>query len=80
MTGLFVVVYAIDYGLLFAHFGAPYLNAPVVSLSFMKNAFFNVSIGGFIVIRLVLALVYCYAVLAIALAVSVVREKMQIQR
>ncbi len=58
-------VYAVDYLNTFAHYGAPYLGAPIQSLTFMKDITFHISIWQWIVI-LVLVKTALTAVIAVA--------------
>lgn len=53
-TLLFVIVYGIDYVQLADYYGMPYLTAPIMSLSFMEGCKLNVTIGEWILLRLLL--------------------------
>lgn len=69
-TLLFVLVYGIDYIQLAGYYGMPYLDAPVMSLTFMEGCKFNVTIGGWILLRLLVRYIVSMAVMAIAILSS----------
>lgn len=69
-TILFVLVYGIDYIQLAGYYGMPYLDAPVMSLTFMEGCKFNVTIGGWILLRMLVRYIVSMAVMAIAILSS----------
>lgn len=69
-TILFVLVYGIDYIQLAGYYGMPYLDAPVMSLTFMEGCKLNVTIGGWILLRLLVRYIVSMAVMAIAILSS----------
>lgn len=74
-TILFILVYGIDFWNLYHIYGMPYLNAPVMSLTFMEGCKFHVSILTWIVIRLAARLLICIIITAIAILISKVIGK-----
>ena len=60
---LCIVLYFIVYGM-------PYTEAPLMSLTFMRDCGLNISIGTFIVIRLIVRLVMMFAVFAVTYVFS----------
>lgn len=69
-TLLFALVYGIDYIQLAGYYGLPYLGAPIMSLTFMEGCKFNVTIGGWILLRLLVRYIVAMAVMAIAILSS----------
>lgn len=61
---LFVAVYGIDMCCMYRYYGMPYLDAPLMSLMFMRESGFNITIGTFIIIRLLIRLVIMIVVFA----------------
>lgn len=61
---LFVIVYGIDMWCMYRYYGMPYLAAPLMSLMFMRDSGFYLTIGTFIIIRLLIRLVIMIVVFA----------------
>ena len=61
---LFVIVYGIDMWCMYRYYGMPYLDAPLMSLMFMRDSGFYLTIGTFIIIRLLIRLVIMIVVFA----------------
>lgn len=68
--GLFMVVYGIDFWNLKHFYGMPYLQAPIMSLTFMKGCAFKVSILQWMLILLGARLLICLVTMAIAIIIS----------
>ncbi len=69
-TLLFVLVYGIDYIQLAGYYGMPYLDAPIMSLTFMEGCKFNVTIGGWILLRLLVRYIAAIATMTVAILLS----------
>jgi len=69
-TLLFVLVYGIDYIQLAGYYGMPYLDAPIMSLTFMEGCKFNVTIGGWILLRLLVRYIVAIATMTVAILLS----------
>jgi len=69
-TLLFVLVYGIDYIQLAGYYGMPYLDAPIMSLTFMEGCKFNVTIGGWILLRLLVRYIVAIATMTVAILSS----------
>lgn len=69
-TLLFVVVYGIDYIQMMSYYGMPYPDAPIMSLTFMEGCKFDVTIAGWIVLRLLVRYIVVLGATAMALASS----------
>ncbi len=67
---LYFIVYGIDMIYLQNYYGMPYTEAPLMSLTFMRDCGLNISIGTFIVIRLIVRLVMMFAVFAVTYVFS----------
>lgn len=67
---LFLIVYGIDIWNLNHFYGMPYLDAPIMSLTFMEGCAFKVSILGWITILLAVRLIVCLVTMVIAIIIS----------
>ena len=70
VTALFLVVYGIDYMYMIKYYGMPYLDAPIMSLTYMEGCNFNVTIAGWIMLRLLVRYIVSLLTMSVALALS----------
>lgn len=54
---LYVLVYGIDMIHLRSYYGMPYTDAPLMSLTFMRDCGFYITVGTFMIIRLIVRLI-----------------------
>lgn len=69
-VGLYLLVYGIDFAELIKNYGLPYLDAPLMSLTFMESVHLPVSILAWIMIRQAARLVICLVIMVIAVVLS----------
>lgn len=62
---LFAIVYGIDMFFLSSYYGMPYIQAPLMSLMFMQGCGLDITIGTFIIIRLIVRLAIMLMVYAV---------------
>ncbi len=63
---LFIVIYGFDIAKMYSYYGMPYLDAPLMSLTFMEGCFLNGTIGTWIFLRLLVRFVYVLAVFVLS--------------
>lgn len=67
---MFLLVYGIDYIKMYQFYGLPYLDAPLMSLTFMEGVSVKYTVGGWIVLRLVVRFVVSFLVMVTAFITS----------
>lgn len=74
---MFVVVYAIDFTFLYKSYGMPYLNAPVQSLTFMRDCGLRVTIRSWMIIQTIKRLMAVIAVMFVSYTMSGISAKLK---
>lgn len=72
---MFFAVYICDYIVLYKYYGMPYIQAPVVSLLFMKDCGLNMRIGTYMVMKLLSKLAFLISVAGLAFFMAIIMGK-----
>lgn len=75
----FIVIYGIKSLILNNYYGCPYLDAPIQSLSFMKECTWKISILQWMIINMITRLLMCYTAASITIFISTLRINKQNQ-